>query len=211
MEINWYGLGCYRLTERGSATIITDPIGQKSGLSAPKLKGNVVTLSGGPTQNDGIANISGHEHTLIGPGEYEIGGVFINGIATPRKSADEQKNTIFVFNYGGVAVAHAGQLSRVPAQTQIDELETVNVLIVPVGGNSVLNSAQASELVSMFEPNFVIPMLYEQPGVSMQFDPLEKFLKEMGVSEHNVESSLKVTSSSLPEETQVVILESKSA
>ncbi|MEM7800596.1 MAG: MBL fold metallo-hydrolase [Chloroflexota bacterium] len=211
MEINWYGLSCYRLSERGAATIITDPFDQKTGLPQPKLKGKVVTMSNGSNGSGDLKHINGQEHYLDSPGEYEIGGVFINGIATPRKSRDEKRNTIFVFNYSGVTVAHVGELYKVPAQTQIEELETVNVLIVPVGGNGVLNASQASELVSMFEPNFVIPMLYEQPGLKRSLEPLEKFLKEMGVSEFNEESTLKITSSSLPEETQVVVLESKSA
>jgi L-ascorbate metabolism protein UlaG (beta-lactamase superfamily) len=52
-------------------------------------------------------------------------------------------------------------MSKVPSQTQIEALEIVNVLLVPVGGGNSLNAAQAAELVSMLEPNIVVPMHYQ--------------------------------------------------
>ena len=86
----------------------------------------------------------------------------------------------------------------------------VNVLLVPVGAGSSLNAARAAELVSMIEPNIVIPMHYELPGLKPTLDPLEKFLKEMGATDAKVAPSLKVSSAdSLPEETEVVILSFK--
>jgi len=84
------------------------------------------------------------------------------------------------------------------------------VLLVPVGAGTSLNAAKAAELVSMIEPNVVIPMHYELPGLKTKLDPLEKFLKEMGATDAKTESSFKATSvDSLPEETEVVILSSK--
>ncbi len=94
-----------------------------------------------------------------------------------------------------------------PSQKQIEDLELVNVLLVPVGGGSSLNAARAAELVSMLEPNIVIPMHYQLPGLEMPLEPLDKFLKEMGVSEAKRENSLKLGGAeSLPQETTVVIL-----
>ena len=149
------------------------------------------------------------EHVLDGPGEYEIGSVFITGIATRSKNG-KFNNTIYVFDYDGLTVAHLGDIGDVPSQKQIEDLELVNVLLVPVGAGSSLNAARAAELVSMIEPNIVIPMHYELPGLKPQLDPLEKFLKEMGATDVKVESSFKASSAdSLPEETEVVILSSK--
>ena len=45
MEISWYGLSCFRITERKYATVVTDPYNSKIGLPAQKLKGDVVTVS----------------------------------------------------------------------------------------------------------------------------------------------------------------------
>jgi L-ascorbate metabolism protein UlaG (beta-lactamase superfamily) len=78
--------------------------------------------------------------------------------------------------------------------------------LVPVGGGNSLNAAQASELVSMLEPNIVIPMHYKLPDLRLDLEEVDRFLKEMGVTDPTEETSLKVSSSSLPEETETVIL-----
>lgn len=206
MEITWHGMSCFRITERKLATVVTDPFAADIGLGDLKLKADVVTVSHDAPGHNHVQAVSGTEHVLTGPGEYEIGGVFITGIATPSKNG-KFNNVIYVFDYNGLTVAHLGDLGNVPSQKQMEDLELVNVLLVPIGGGSSLNAARAAELVSMIEPNFVVPMHFELPGLKTSLDPLDKFLKEMGASDAKQESSLKITSvDGLPEQTEVVIL-----
>ena len=145
------------------------------------------------------------EHELVGPGEYEIGGVFITGINTNRDK-DGHPNILYVFNYNDLTIAHVGDMNKVPSQTQIEGLDQVHVLLVPVGGGNSLSAAQASEFVSMLEPNIVVPMHYSLDNLKLELESVERFLKEMGVTDPTEESSLKVSATSLPEETQVVLL-----
>lgn len=208
MEITWYGLSCFRLTDRGQASIITDPYDGNIGLPPLKTRGDVVTISHNAAGHNAESAVSGRQHTLTGPGEYEIGGVFITGIATVMESQTNHK-VLFLFDYNGVTIAHLGDMADVPTQTQIEALEQVNVLLVPAGGGNSLNAAQAAELVSMLEPNIVIPMHYKIPELKLPLEGVERFLKEMGVSQPEEESSLKITAGSLPEETQVVLLTPK--
>ncbi len=209
MEIHWYGMSCFRITERKHATIVTDPYTTGLGLAELKLKGDVVTISHDAPGHNYSPAVSGVEHVLNGPGEYEIGSVFITGIATPSRDR-KFNNVIYVFDYDGLTVAHLGDIGDVPSQKQIEDLELVNVLLVPVGGGSSLNAARAAELVSMIEPNIVIPMHYHLPGLKTKLDPLDKFLKEMGATDVKEETSFKATSvEGLPEGTEVVILSSK--
>lgn len=111
-----------------------------------------------------------------------------------------------MFDYDGLTVAHLGDMQKVPTQTQIEALEEVSVLLLPVGGGNSLNAAQASELVSMIEPNIVIPMHYQLPNLSIELDAVDRFLKEMGVTEPKEESVLKISSGNLPEETEIILL-----
>lgn len=208
MEITWYGMSCFRLTERGQASIVTDPYAAKFGLPALKLRADVVTVSHDAPGHSHLSAVSGYNFALTGAGEFEIGGVFITGISTSHIDK-ASRNIIFVFHYNGLSIAHLGDLTTVPTQTQIDALEQVNVLLVPVGAGKSLNAAQAAELVSMLEPNIVVPMHYRLPGLKVDFEDAERFLKEMGVTEVTPEASLKVSSTGLPDETQIVVLDPK--
>lgn len=209
MELSWYGLSCFRITGRGQATVVTDPYVDGLGLPSLKLKGDVVTISHGAKGHNNAEAVAGRKHDLCGPGEYEIGGVFITGIATSEDSGSVP-NILFMFDYGDLTIAHLGDMVKVPTQTQIEALEQVDVLLVPVGGGKSLNAAQAAELVSMLEPKIVVPMHYKIPNLKLDLDGVERFLKEMGVSAPEEETILRISSGNLPEETQVVLLNPRS-
>ena len=205
MEIIWYGLSCFRLSERKYSTIVTDPYDGKLGLPQLKLKADVVTSSHDAKGHNYVQGVPGWKHSLNGPGEYEIGNVFITGIRTGNGTSTT-RNVLYMMDFNGLTIAHLGDMDKVPSQTQIDALEQVNILLVPVGGGNSLNAAQASELVSMLEPNIVIPMHYQIPKLKVDLDGVDRFLKEMGVSDPKEESSLKISTSNLPEETETVLL-----
>ncbi|HLF03401.1 MAG TPA: MBL fold metallo-hydrolase, partial [Anaerolineales bacterium] len=137
------------------------------------------------------------------------------GISTARptekkKKGDEaRKNTLYLFDFDGLTVAHLGDLDHVPTQSQIEDLGTVAVALVPVGGGGGLNAAQAAEVISLIEPAIVVPMHYKTPPTSLKLEPLNKFLKEMGLGVVKTEESLMVKRGSLPEETHVVVLDYK--
>jgi L-ascorbate metabolism protein UlaG (beta-lactamase superfamily) len=107
----------------------------------------------------------------------------------------------------GITVAHLGDMRSVPPQNEIESLGTVHIVLVPVGGGSGLNAAKAAEIVSLLEPNIVIPMHYSTPATKVPLDQLDKFLKEMGMHEVETVPSLKVTKTSLPDETKLVVLD----
>jgi L-ascorbate metabolism protein UlaG (beta-lactamase superfamily) len=208
MEITWYGLSCFRLTERKHATVVTDPYNGKLGLPGLKAKADVVTISHDAQGHNYAAAVSGVQHVLDGPGEYEIGNVFISGIVT-KSATRVNNNVIFLFDYDGLKIAHLGDLDKVPSQTEIEALEEVNILLLPVGGGNSLSASQASEIVSMLEPNIVVPMHYKIPGLKLELDDIDRFLKEMGVTDPTEEDSLKISISNLPEETETVLLTPK--
>lgn len=211
MEISWYGHSCFRLTERGMATVVTDPFDHKiAGYEQLKLRADIVTVSHDAPGHNFTSAVKGVSHVITGPGEFEIGGVFVTGVQTnghTKRDPDELRNTLYVFDYDGVTIAHLGDLRRVPSQAEIEGLGTVNVALVPVGGGGGLTSGKAAEVISLLEPGYVIPMHYGTPASQIKLAPLSKFLKEMGLSETASLPSLKVTRSSVPEETKVVLLD----
>lgn len=208
MDLTWYGLSCFRISERKLASVVTDPYNGKLGLPTLQLKSEIVTVSHDAKGHAHTKAVTNKPFVLNGPGEYEIGGVFVTGISTATAATDNQ-NVLYMFDFGGIKVAHLGDMQKVPTQTQIEALEQVNILLLPVGGGNSLNAAQASELVSMLEPNIVIPMHYALPSLKLKLDGVDRFLKEMGVTEPKEESSLRISVSNLPEETETLILTPK--
>ncbi len=214
MEITWYGHSCFRMVERGMAAVVCDPYDHEAVGYAPlKLRADIVTLSHQAPGHSYLPAVKGVKHVLDGPGEYEIGGVFITGFNTNgrKRKSDEPKNTLYLLDFDPLTILHLGDLRRVPSQSEIEALGEVNVALVPVGGGGALKPAQAVEVIGLLEPNIVIPMHYRTPHSPLDLLPLEKFLKEMGVTNVEQAASLQVKPNRLPDETQVVVLEPRLA
>ncbi len=214
MEITWYGHSCFRLTERGMATVVMDPYDQNEvGFLPLKLKADIVTCSHDVPGHNYLKGVRGSAYQITGPGEFEIGGVFITGVQTNGKKKFEQgepRNTLYVIDYNGLTVAHLGAINHVPSQTQIEALGRVNIALVPVGGGNSLNAAKAAEVISLLEPGIVIPMHYMTPDSKIELEPLGKFLKAMGLADVEPVPSLKISSDkSISDETHVVVLSYK--
>jgi L-ascorbate metabolism protein UlaG (beta-lactamase superfamily) len=210
MEITWHGLSCFRLTERGQASIVTDPYDEGIGYPPLKLRADIVTVSHDAPGHSNVKAVRGVQRAITGPGEYEIGGVFVIGVAmiNPRQKKNENRprNVVYLFDFDGLSVLHLGDLNYTPNQSEVDQLGAVDVALVPVGGGAGLDSAKAAEVISLLEPSIVVPMHYKTPEVNLKLSPVSKFLKEMGVTSPREDESLKVTRADLPEQTQVVIL-----
>lgn len=206
MEITWYGHSCFRVTERSMPTVVVDPYDHASvGFKPLKIKGDIVAVTHDAPGHNFVNGVKGAEWELRGPGEYEIGGVFIT--AVPMRGENKSRNLVFVLDYDGVSVAHLGDMSKPPSQTQLEAIGNVDVLLVPVGGGNALNASKAAEVVSMIEPGIVIPMHYKVEGSTLKLNALKPFLQDMGVSEEKVEPSLKISKGASPQETKVVVLE----
>ena len=97
-----------------------------------------------------------------------------------------------MYDYNGVGVAHLGDLNHVPSQAEVEAMGAVHIALVPVGDGSSLNAAKAAEVISLIEPNIVIPMHFQTPACKIKLDPVNKFLKEMGLTEVETFPSFKV-------------------
>ncbi len=208
MDITWYGHSCFRITERGQSSIVTDPFGEGIGLPVPKLKADVVTVSHNSAGHSAVETVKGAAHILKGAGEYEIGGVFITGIAMHNlNESPPRPNIAYLFEFSnGLSVLHLGDLAHIPDQSTIQSLGEVSVLLVPVGGGNGMKASMAAEVISLIEPLYIVPMHYALPDLTIDLDGVDKFLKAMGVTRVQEDDVLRVSSGSLPEQPQVVLL-----
>ena len=211
MDITWYGHSCFRITERGETSVVTDPYHPSIGLPELKLKSDLVTVSHDQPGHNAVDLVKGFQYVIGGAGEYEIGELFVTGI--PMHFHDEETDTIihnvaYLFEYSNnLTVLHLGDLHHVPDQSTIEQLGEVNVLLVPVGGGRGLRAGQAADVIALVEPHYVVPMHYAMEGLNIELDTVDRFLKAMGVTQAQETDVLRVSSLSLPEQTQVILLE----
>ena len=214
MEIVWYGHSCFRISERGMGSVVTDPFDASvAGYNPLKLKSEIVTISCDDPVHNYSKAVKGDPLVIAGPGEYEVGGVFITGMRTvsEKKESDGLRNTLYIMDFGTLTVAHLGRVSHSPTQSDIESMGSVNIALVPVGDGASLNASKAAEVISMLEPNIVIPMYYETPQSKLNLDPLSKCLKEMGITQLETLESYKINNANAftEEETHVIALDPK--
>lgn len=211
MEITWLGHSCFRIKSK-EATIITDPFDETSGYPLKKLSADIVTVSHAHPRHSFTQGITGNPKLIQGPGEYEITGVFIYGLRCYRdldKGKTKGANTVYLMEIEGTKLCHLGDLGHTLSAAQVEEVSDPDVLLVPVGGPPTIDAAGAAEVINLIQPKIVIPMHYKTDVSKPELDPLDKFLKEMGIKEANPIPKLTVNESMLPIETQVVVLDYK--
>ena len=209
MEITWYGHACFRLSDRG-VVVVTDPFGEHLAYARPRIRADVVTISHEHPGHSNRIGFRGGPRFFDGPGEYEVRGVFVTGIATyhdSRSGSSRGRNTVFLFEFNGLTVCHLGDLGHVPTQSQVEALSDVDVLLIPVGGLHTIDASKATEVISLIEPRLVIPMHYKTPREEARLHTVDRFLKEMGLAPTSPQPELRITKSSLPDETQVILLD----
>jgi L-ascorbate metabolism protein UlaG (beta-lactamase superfamily) len=144
-----------------------------------------------------------------GPGEYEISGVLILGVTAYHDAVKGQsrgKNTVYLLEVDGVTICHLGDIGHVLGDKEMEDIGKIDILMLPVGGVTTITSAMAAETIRKLEPKIVLPMHYKTPGSSLELEPLETFLKEMGQSAIEPKPKLNINKNNLPLTMQVVVL-----
>lgn len=209
MEISWLGHSCFRIKGR-QATVITDPYSPELGYTLGKPTARIVTVSHQHPGHSYVQGVGGEPKPLRGPGEYEISGVLIIGIATFHDADNGRKrgkNTVYLMEVDEVTVCHLGDLGHVLTDEQAEQVDNVDVLLLPVGGVSTIDAPMAAEVVRQLEPKVVVPMHYKTEALKRELAPVDRFLKEMGLKEVTSQPKLSFTKANLPISTQVFLLD----
>jgi L-ascorbate metabolism protein UlaG (beta-lactamase superfamily) len=212
MDIIWYGQSCFKLKGK-NATIVIDPydpemLGLK--LKPSDLEADAVLETHSHPDHNYTKDLPNDPVIIAGPGEYEVKGVSVIGVSVFHdkvQGAERGKNTVYVVNMDGLNIAHLGDLGHTLTQEQTEAMGNVDILLVPVGSVYTIDAKDATEVVSQLEPKIIIPMHYSGlPGFKIPLEPVENFLKEMGVEHPEPQNKLTITKDKLPDEPQVVVL-----
>ncbi len=210
MYITWLGQSCFKIQTK-DATVVTDPYDPKLGLKLPRLTADVVTVSHDHYDHNNVGAVAGEPFIVDNPGEYEIKGIAIRGITSwhdDRDGAERGVNTIFTIDAEEMRIAHLGDLGSMLTDTQLEHLDHVDILMIPVGGTYTIDAETAAKVVNEIEPRIIIPMHYRITGLKeVKLAGVDAFCKEMGVTPNGSLEKLRLTKKELPvEDSQVIIL-----
>ncbi|HBK34972.1 MAG: Zn-dependent hydrolase of the beta-lactamase fold-like protein [Candidatus Uhrbacteria bacterium GW2011_GWE2_40_58] len=210
MQISWLGLSCFELkvkTLEGEVNIVVDPFENATGLKLPRsLEGSLVLVSHNEMHANNSGAVSGNPFLISTPGEYEIKGIFVYAISAPSQAdANAKQNLIFRIEAEEMSLAHLGALDRELTNEELEQLENIDLLMIPVGGGRVMSPKTASAVMSQIEPRVVIPMTHAVSNLKEKLAPVEEFCKQVGTCRREDASKLKITKKDLPEEDMLLV------
>lgn len=213
MDIKYIGHSSFFIKTKNSR-IVTDPFDPKIGLKFPKQEADTVTISHHHSDHDFLGQIAGDPLVLDWPGEFEKQQVRISGFSSfhdKKKGEERGPNILYKIEGDGVSVLHCGDLGVVPDDTFLEQIGTVNVLLVPVGGFYTIDANDAVELIKKVEPSIVIPMHFNRPELDKtvfeKVAPLDDFLKKIGAEDAERTTKLTLKEGDFGEEMKVMVME----
>lgn len=178
-------------------------------MKFPKhVEPDILTVSHDHGDHNAVHLVGGSPFIVRGPGEFEIKGVSIIGVTSFHDEVSGEKrgrNTMYRIEIDGVRILHLGDLGHVLSSAQVDLVDGIDVLLVPVGGVYTIDAEKASQVISDLEPRIVIPMHDQRSNKHLA--PVSAFLKQMGKESVVSVPKLTVSRDKLPAEMQVVVLE----
>jgi L-ascorbate metabolism protein UlaG (beta-lactamase superfamily) len=187
MYISWLGHSCFKIQDKigpDGVTITTDPFDKAIGLKVPNFESDIISISHDHSDHNNAAALRGNPYIITSAGEYDVKGISIQGVDSYHdqgKGEERGKNVIYRFEVDDISISHLGDLGHALDDKQLEVLVGTDILLIPVGGRYTLDAKKAVEVVSQIEPRIVIPMHYQLPGLKVDLDGVEKFIKEMGI------------------------------
>ncbi|MFM2414864.1 MAG: hypothetical protein RI911_557 [Candidatus Parcubacteria bacterium] len=169
----------------GDTTIAFNPPSKDSDIKASRFGCDIAYVTLNHPDMDGASELGrGDKQPFIisGPGEYEVGGIFSIGIPTKSQYGGEDMiNTVYTLQFEGMNIVYAGALSEPKLESEaLEQIDSVDILFVPIGGDGVLDAAGAQKLAVALEAKVVIPIHWSGIG---EKDSLKRFLKEAGADD----------------------------
>ena len=211
MIITWQGHSCFKIQDKiGSdgVTVVTDPFSKEVGLKVPNCEADIVTISHDHYDHNNSAALRGQPLIINCAGEYDYKGILVEGIDSfhdDKEGKERGLNVIYRFEVEDISIVHLGDLGSPLDNGQLEKLAGTDILLIPVGGKYTLDAKKAVEVISQIEPRIVIPMHYKIKDLKIDIDPVDKFIKEIGV-EPTYEEKLKISKKDLPQEDMELVI-----
>ncbi|MDD4409603.1 MAG: MBL fold metallo-hydrolase [Candidatus Pacebacteria bacterium] len=210
MKINWYGDTTFQLTTSSAdkENIFLTIDADESEKRFSKLEADILLKTHNISHKDSTGRSkSGARFYISALGEYEIKGIFVQGI--PSFQIDKKKlNIIYSIEIEGIRICHLGALGVDElSEEQMEEIGNVDILLIPINGDTTIGSKEAVKLISLIEPKLVIPMCSNK-------DSLDAFLRAMGQKDIVSQDKFSIQKKNLTpkgddDKVEIVVLEEK--
>ncbi len=185
MVITYFGEGAFRV-QSGETSLLIDSDNNR-------LKADLVLKTSVATDS----LISAEPSTISFPGEYEVKGIEVKGIAVTEESTEKKVQTAYLVTWEEIKIAFLGGISKQPSADIIEKLNDPDILFIPAGGGNYLEPEAAAKTAKMIEASIVIPSFYKSPA---------EFLKAMGQKSEPQEKLVLKKKDLTAEKNMVVIL-----
>lgn len=205
MEIQYYGANCVRIVTKKAAIAIDDNLAEL-GLKSITKPGDIALFTG---KHESPAE----EVKLIidQPGEYEVSDISIQGVAAKAHLDEAGLNaTMLKIISEDIRLVITGHIHPDLTDSQMEALGTVDVVIVPVGGNGyTLDAIGAAKVIKELAPKLVIPTHYDDKSIKYEVpqSPLDEALKVLALEPKESAGKIKIKASDLAESAQLQVLE----
>ena len=213
MDIVYLGHSSFRIKGK-TATVVTDPYDEKCGKFPKDTEADIVTMSHDHEDHNRVDLVKSPEFIVRGPGEYEVKGVSIIGVHTwhdDKEGVERGANTVYVIEMEGLRVCHLGDLGHMLTEGQLEEIGSIDVVMIPVGGVYTINAKTAVEVVKQLDPWVIIPMHFQTPELKLsnRLGTVAEYIKETGKTAQTLLKYV-VSKDKLPTETTLIVLEKRS-
>ena len=206
MELTFYGANCVRLAAKKAQIVIDDNL-SKLGLKSVTKPTDISLRT-----NKSLPEPKDSFFRAEMPGEYEIAGVVIHGIAARGHMDEEGKmsSVIYTIEADDTKVAVLGHIYPSLSEDQLESIGLVDVVITPVGGNGyTLDGAGALSVIKQIEPKLVIPTHFADKAIKYEVPQAElaDALKNLGMEVSETTAKYKIKPAELSDTTRLVVLE----
>jgi L-ascorbate metabolism protein UlaG (beta-lactamase superfamily) len=206
MDIQFYGANCLALSTRHARVVIDDTLADMGGKTIAK-EGDIALFTG-----PHASPVKGVKIVIAQPGEFEVSGISIYGIAA-RAHIDEEKQknaTMYKLLFEDLNVLIVGHVYPELSDAQLESIGMIDILFVPVGGNGyTLDGIGALKLIKKIEPKLVIPTHYDDANLSFPVpqQTLQQGLQALAMEPKETVQKLRIKPGELGDTTQLVVLE----
>lgn len=206
LQIRWHGHSCFEITN--DVTIVTDPHdGRSIGIPTPSVTADIILVSHNHYDHNSVKSVEKENSKVItDERKRTVGNIQISGVPAFHDTAHGERRgnmVLYKFLCDDITFCHLGDLGHGLDERTVQQIGSIDILFIPVGGNYTIDAEQAWQVIQMLKPKITIPMHYRIEGLSIPIAGVEPFLEKNPFKVVRVGNEIDIEKDDLPKEPEV--------